>query len=268
MYSKDVDYDKFYTKDKICELCVSLINLDKYDIIVEPSAGKGNFLKYLPNKTIAFDILPDSENIIKQNWLTVNEIKGNKKIAIGNPPFGKRNKLSKSFINKCIELNFDTIAFILPEVYKKYNMQQVFPSEYKLIEIKDLPKDSFTINNGEEYNVLTSFFIWTKDDSNINLREKIDGYKTDDFIFIKPSDKHNADFFILGASINTVKEIEDVTENNRGYYIKSKLKSKQELIKIFKDMPHQGYTSVSGGVSWITKRGVIKNYIEYNSIVK
>jgi len=39
---KDV-YDRFYTKHDIVDLCLSYIDVAKYDMIIEPSAGNGAF---------------------------------------------------------------------------------------------------------------------------------------------------------------------------------------------------------------------------------
>ncbi len=51
--------DKFYTKENIVKECLEKIKdkFDNYDIILEPSAGNGSFLKNLPiNKRIGLDI--------------------------------------------------------------------------------------------------------------------------------------------------------------------------------------------------------------------
>ena len=55
--------DKFYTKDKVAKQCVQFL----YEICpeakdqpcIEPSAGAGAFLPYLPAQTIAYDIAPE-----------------------------------------------------------------------------------------------------------------------------------------------------------------------------------------------------------------
>lgn len=40
---KDV-FDRFYTTSETVEKCLSLIDFNQYDCIIEPSAGTGNFL--------------------------------------------------------------------------------------------------------------------------------------------------------------------------------------------------------------------------------
>ena len=44
---KKCDLDKFYTKDSIATKLIKHINLKKYDLIVEPSAGGGIFQEIL-----------------------------------------------------------------------------------------------------------------------------------------------------------------------------------------------------------------------------
>jgi len=67
--------DQFYTRDDIAkkyyEIFKTYINIDEYDIILEPSAGKGSFFKLLPNnKREGLDLDPKYNNIIKQDFFT------------------------------------------------------------------------------------------------------------------------------------------------------------------------------------------------------
>ena len=52
MEKKSKDLDKFYTNPDIAKKFVGIINtyfpLEKYDLVIEPSAGNGNILQYLP----------------------------------------------------------------------------------------------------------------------------------------------------------------------------------------------------------------------------
>ena len=40
---KDYGLDQFYTNSDIAKNCIDTIDLSKYDIVVEPSAGMGAF---------------------------------------------------------------------------------------------------------------------------------------------------------------------------------------------------------------------------------
>lgn len=84
--------DQFYTKDNIASELYNIfktqIDINKFDLILEPSAGKGAFFKLLPeNKRIGLDLEPKFPKIIKQDYLTYQPIKNKTYITIGNPLF-------------------------------------------------------------------------------------------------------------------------------------------------------------------------------------
>lgn len=265
MYSDKIKLDKFYTKSSIAKDCINLVeDLDKYDLIIEPSVGGGAFFNNLKDYNIlGIDLDPTIKNdrIIKHDWLTYNiDFLIPKVLVIGNPPFGKRNKLSIDFIKHATLFNnVYSIAFILPDVYNKHTLQKNIPKEFRLKTIFKLPNNSFEVD-GEEYHVPCSFFVFEKSDG-VCLKFNPSKYTdTDDWIY---GTKDDADFYIMGASPKTVKELKDVTLNNRGYYIKLKEnKDKNRIIEKFKNIKWDGYSSANGGVSWMTKPEIVKNYIE------
>ena len=67
--SNSKDLDKFYTHPDVAKKFVSIINqnfpLDKFDLVIKPSAGNGNILQYLPEGSIGLDIQPEGDGIIK-----------------------------------------------------------------------------------------------------------------------------------------------------------------------------------------------------------
>ena len=66
------DFDKFYTHPEVAKRFVDTINkyapLEGFDLVIEPSAGSGNILQYLPSKAIGMDIEPEGDNIIPQDF--------------------------------------------------------------------------------------------------------------------------------------------------------------------------------------------------------
>lgn len=59
--------DKFYTKTDLVERLLKKLDLDIYDLIIEPSAGSGSFSDRLRDRNlISLDIDPESDYIIKQ----------------------------------------------------------------------------------------------------------------------------------------------------------------------------------------------------------
>lgn len=259
------ELDKFYTKESIAKELIKNIEIDIYDCVIEPSAGNGSFSSQINHENlIALDLKPESNNIIQKDWFDY-KIDPNYKnvLIIGNPPFGQRNNLSKSFIRHAISFeNVFTIAFILPNVYNKHTNQKVFPSNWKLIKIIPIEKNGFILN-GKEYHVPCSFYIWTKNYNGIDLRYDENKYKTNDFIFISPKEKENSDFFVMGASPKVIKDTTEVENTNRGYYIKSMIDL--DLLKFrFKNInwSQHGNSSANGGVSWYSKTELIKVYEE------
>lgn len=112
--SKNIDLDKFYTPQETVTKCINLFWNTFFDVteIIEPSAGNGSFSLQIPN-CIAYDIEPEHESIIKQDFLKLNLSYKKGRAIIGNPPFGDRNNLARSFYKKACEIS-DMIGFILP----------------------------------------------------------------------------------------------------------------------------------------------------------
>ena len=107
MNQKAKDLDKFYTHPDIAKKFVDAVNqyfpLSNYELVVEPSAGNGNILQYLPSGSIGLDIQPEGNNIIKQDFFEYTSpyhpLFNNISIAcVGNPPFGSgyMNPLAKA----------------------------------------------------------------------------------------------------------------------------------------------------------------------------
>lgn len=112
-----INLDKYYTPSDLAEYCVKktkeVIGVKNITEWLEPSAGAGVFLPYLDNNYLAFDIEPEAENIEQKNYLELDlpYLKG--RCVIGNPPFGDRNNLARSFYKHACKMG-DYIGFILP----------------------------------------------------------------------------------------------------------------------------------------------------------
>lgn len=112
--SKNIELDKFYTPKETAKQCIDLFLETFIDVteIIEPSAGNGNFSLQIPN-CIAFDLEPEHESITKQNFLNLELPYKKGRVFIGNPPFGDRNNLARSFYKHACKMG-DYIGFILP----------------------------------------------------------------------------------------------------------------------------------------------------------
>lgn len=252
--------DKFYTSQIVAKECIDLIpDLESYDLIIEPAAGNGSFSSQL--SCIAYDIEPEGENIIQQDWLTVQPPQAKHILVVGNPPFGSRAALAKSFIRHSQAIGAETIAFILPDTFSKLSNQSLslFPKEWKLIVEHKLSDSNFTIENSDKtYYVPCTFYVWTKKPSDINLRQ-IKIQQSDDFEFVARGSR-DADFTINGNS-GKVKNLHEVTNSKSEHYIKAKGKSAQELKEIFNNLNYTFLSSVNGGNAWLGQQDILKAYI-------
>lgn len=254
--------DKFYTKPEVATECINLIpDLDSYSLIIEPSAGNGSFSKQL--NCIAYDIEPEDESIIQQDWLKTEKISTKSLLVVGNPPFGNRSALAKDFIKHSQKIGAETIAFILPDTFSKISNQSktLFPDEWRLIVEHKLSDSNFIIENNKKYFVPCTFYVWTKRTGNLNLRQ-IKEPLSNDFIFLSRGDTE-ADFVINGNS-GKIKEINEVTNPKAEHYIKATKKTKEELINIFSKLNYQQYSSVNGGNYWIGQQDILKAYNHRN----
>ena len=133
-----IEHDKYYTPSDLAEYCVNktkeIIVEENITEWLEPSSGEGVFLNYLPKNTLAYDLYPEDERIIKQDYLTLELPYKKGRCIIGNPPFGNRGSLMVKFFKKSIQLG-DYIAFILP-ISQLNNDQKMY--EFALIYSEDL----------------------------------------------------------------------------------------------------------------------------------
>ena len=218
--------DKYYTKPDIVEQCINLIKqylvISKNDLIIEPSAGNGAFIsniKKLSNHFKFYDLEPENDDIIKQNFLEFdyNDIKTKyKKIhIIGNPPFGRQASLAIKFIKRCCEFS-NTISFILPKSFKKDSMKKHFSNNFHLIFEVDLSEKSFLVN-GIECDVPCIFQIW---ESKTELRAKVKKIDPLNFKFVDKESSPDISFRRVGVNAGTIMtEIDDKSPQSH-YFIK------------------------------------------------
>jgi len=191
--------DKFYTNPDIAKMFVDKINelcpLVSYDMVLEPSAGSGNILRYLPKNAIGLDLAPEGDNIIQQDFFEYespyNPLTNPIKIAVvGNPPFGTgyMNPLAEGFFNHAAKFA-DTIAFIVPAKYhSSWKVHKQLDPNFGLYFSEILPKNSFT-KEGKPHNVNCCMQIWSRVNIGKNLRiTKIPPTKHEDFDFFLTCD--------------------------------------------------------------------------------
>ena len=260
--------DKYYTKLDIVEDCkVQIekhINIKENDLIIEPSAGNGSFIKIIKELTKYYkfyDLIPENKEIIKQDFLLLDVdkiIEPYKKIhIIGNPPFGRQSSLAIQFIKKCCEFA-DTISFILPKSFKKDSNKAKFDKFFHLIYEKDLPENSFSVNS-VDCDVPCVFQIWKKKKTERIIPEKIE---PKNFKFVDKTEHHDISFRRVGVYAGKIDKETDDKSIQSHYFIKfTNNKSVNENVKLLEKINFDFNNTV--GPKSISKQELIKEFNKY-----
>lgn len=173
--------DKFYTNKDVAQMCIDCVDIEYFDLVVEPSAGNGNFYNQINHDSkVGIDISPEHESIAEMDFFDYTpELKDKKILVIGNPPFGKICSLAIKFFNHGAEWA-DCIAFILPRTFRKVSIQNRLSLDFSLVKDIDIPTKpcSFT----PKMNVKCCFQIWKRNETK---RSKIIRPLThEDFTFV------------------------------------------------------------------------------------
>ena len=92
------------------------------------------FLDYLDKPYFAYDIEPEDDRIVKQDYLTLDLEYKQGRCVIGNPPFGEGTRLSNRFCKKSFKIS-DFVSMILPVCQLNNNIELY---EFDLIYSEDL----------------------------------------------------------------------------------------------------------------------------------
>lgn len=263
------DLDKFYTPSEKAISYIGkvdeLYNLTSFDYIIEPSAGSGAFSKNLPNNTIALDLEPEHESIIKMNFFDYQFPKG-RLVAIGNPPYGRRADLAKQFFNKCA-LYCDVIAFVLPRSMTRPSMHSNISTNFHLQYEENL--EDFELPDGKYFYRKSVFQIWERDD--FVVREKYKPETTHEDFNLHHANTWTAtelksqivDICPIGIGQNSTK-IKPSKELTRGsnWFIEPK---KEYVIGLFKQMDFSWVGEQSSCAPSISKADIITEYKKIKS---
>ena len=227
--------DQFYTNKDIALKCYNklneIINVNEYDIHLEPSAGSGSFFNIMDNnKKIGLDIEPKEKDIMKMNFFDYKPEEDKKYLLLGNPPFGKVSSLAVKFFNKSAEFA-DCIAFIIPRTFKRVSIQNKLDLHFHLVYNEDIPITPCCFT--PKMTAKCCFQIWIKKQT---ARKKIIFDKTHcDFKFLKhgpkdnnnqPTPPQNCDFVIKAYGGNCGKIIDtelDVLRPKSWHWLKSNI---------------------------------------------
>lgn len=173
-FNSKTHLDKYYTPINIAKYCIDktyeIIGKENITEIIEPSAGNGSFSLQIPS-CIAYDIEPEHESIIKQDFFKLNLPYKEGRLVIGNPPYGKASNLSLQFFKHSIQMA-EYIAFILPASQYNNNYRTY---EYDLIYSELIDSSKFI---ELDKRIKLTFNIYKRPNNGLNKRKK---YKFKDF---------------------------------------------------------------------------------------
>lgn len=224
---KKHDLDKFYTMPETAKYCIDMLDLSEFSLIIEPSAGAGSFSTQLPPGTIALDLNPENDGIVKQDFFDyIPSGTAGKILVIGNPPFGQQNSLALKFINHAAQFA-DTIAFIIPRSFDKESLKRRIDKNFHLTSSTVLPAKSFTLN-GAPYSVPCIFQIWQR---GTQLRKDIAlKLTTQHFLFVKKNENPDLSIRRIGGNAGKASLTTDVSDQSNYFIVNTSSLSVDELI--------------------------------------
>lgn len=223
--------DKYYTPLDLARYCIEqtfkIIGKENISEIIEPSAGSGSFSSQIDN-CIAYDIEPENDGIIKQDYLSLELDYKKGRLIIGNPPYGDYNLLSEKFFKKSIKIA-DYISFILPISQYKNNIKMY---EFDLIHSEDLGVREYSGKN-----VHCCLNIYKRPEGKLNKKPN---YKLRDVSITRLDrgsnvkiDQYDIAICSYGASIG--KEVIEKGTYSQELYIKvNNLEFRDEVVKLIK----------------------------------
>jgi predicted RNA methylase len=143
---------------------------------LEPAGGTGVFVNAMKRagieSVVSYDIEPLHPSVLQTADFLLEDIEHLKGcITLTNPPFGRANKLSVPFFNKCATVS-DKIGFLVPKSWRKWSViNRLHPSfhlahDEELSVNFDYPNDT----NRSTGKLATVFQVWEKKPY---VREKI-----------------------------------------------------------------------------------------------
>lgn len=169
------EMDLFYTRPSVARHCMAIfrsvartlgVNLRSHRF-VEPSAGRGAFLRLMPpTRRIGIDLKPRADlksEIVRDDYLRWTPDDGPPIVVVGNPPFGLRGHLALQFINHSARYA-DLVAFILPQLFEsdgKGVPAKRVATNLRLAHSERLEPNSFETPSGRPMNISTIFQVWT-----------------------------------------------------------------------------------------------------------
>ena len=143
---------------------------------LEPAGGKGSFIEIIYSKgytdVVSYDIEPKHKDVtLTHDFIKEDLGHLSNCITLTNPPFGRANKLSVPFFNKCALVS-DLIGFLVPKSWRKWSVINRLDNNFHLVEDVELDVDFLYDSDANKSTgeLNTIFQVWQRRDYK---REKI-----------------------------------------------------------------------------------------------
>lgn len=235
-------YDQYFTLPSVAKACWKRVkkhvgNVEKYQCVLEPSAGEGAFYNLFPSSLrLGLDIdASETSPFIRVDFLQWNPgslcTKNPEEVlVVGNPPFGLKAKQAIQFLNYSLKFS-NCVCFILPNTFTRPFAQDKIDSSAHLVHSESIQHNPFLFE-GKPHNLTCVFQIWTRDTGAPKREKYIPILSHPDFSFLKPKElslsgdqnlcQENGPFVILRVGDNAGKIISSGTLApflNGNYYI-------------------------------------------------
>lgn len=247
---RSLDNEQFYTIPENVDFCLSKIDFSRYSRVVEPSAGDGAFSSKIDG-CIAMDICPKAPGIARQDFLLYVSMVRRGILTIGNPPFGRQAALAVKFVNHAAVFS-DTIAFILPNSFKKASVLRKLANNVVLREVYPLPSPLFNFE-GTLREIPCSFFVF-ETVAGVPLADE-QHYATDDFVFVPKDANPDNSIRRVGFYAGRVED-PDASESSH-YFVKWNYLG---AISVFEKIKWTFNNTV--GPRSLSKDEIVKAYLE------
>lgn len=194
--------DKFYTKPEIVDLCLEKVDKfydwREWDLVVEPSAGNGNFYFRLPvENKIGIDIAPEHESITQMDFFDYTPDNTNQTIlVIGNPPFGRVSSMAVKFFNHAANWA-NVIAFIVPRTFRRISIRNRLNLNFHLKYDLEIPITPCAFE--PPMMAKCCFQIWERKDEPRTIKELETSHPDWEFLAMGPKDENGQPTPPVGA---------------------------------------------------------------------
>lgn len=218
--------EQYYTPEDTAQFCFDLIApfAKSGSTWLEPAGGKGVFIDIIQRagfeNVVSYDIEPKHPKVIQtSDFLTENIQHLSNCITLTNPPFGRANKLSVPFFNKCATVS-DIIGFLVPKSWRKWSVINRLDPNFHLINDVELNVDFIyeDLNEKSKGKLNTVFQIWKRDS---RKREKISIVDRGYIIKTKP-ELADVSLTIFGRGCGKIKTDFERVPNTTQMFLKIK----------------------------------------------